>query len=407
MLTYLIRRILQTIIFVILASLLIYTVLVMMMPDGPRDTYDKIKQDPSYAFGHFLPIETQVATFNPIQDLEHVYKLDKPWPLNFFVWLFDPSDTTTNTYNAQNTAVTLTKGIDLNIFGWHMRGSGILTGDFGISVGYIDNTPVSDVLGARWLNTFLLMGCALVLALIVGVLIGVVSATRQGSQLDHALTVFSLAGLSLPPYVLGLMFILFLGIVPKSLRDQGGFDWLPWLPVGDVGDTGFWDRVAHLVLPVTTLALPQIAWISRQTRFAMLDVLQQDYIRTAWAKGLSFRRVMFKHAFRNTLIPIITHTALIVPALLSAASVVETIFAYSGIGRAFFRSIGGCLWADIIHTTEPPPCPAVGYLPIDYPLALVLLLIMVVVVAVSNVIADVLYAIADPRINYEDRVASS
>ena len=153
------------------------------------------------------------------------------------------------------------------------------------------------------------------------------------------------------------------------------------------------------MLPVTTLALPQIAWISRQTRFAMLDVLRQDYIRTAWAKGLGFRRVVFKHAFRNTLIPIITHAALLVPALLSADTVVETIFGYSGIGRAFFRSIGGCLFADV-NRTQVRPCPIIGYFPIDYPMALVLLLAMVVIVAVSNVLADVLYAIADPRINY-------
>jgi peptide/nickel transport system permease protein len=247
----------------------------------------------------------------------------------------------------------------------------------------------------------------MVLALLVGILIGVVSATRQGSQLDHALTVLSLAGLSVPPYVLGVLFILFLGIVPEALHVQNGFSWMPWMPVGDVGSENIQSRIAHLVLPVATLAIPQIAWISRQTRFAMLDVLSQDYIRTAWAKGLSFRQVIFKHALKNTLIPIITHAAIMVPALISAVTVVETIFGYSGLGRELFRSMGGCLWADVNRTTEPPPCPTSGYNPIDYPLALVLLLIMVVVVALSNVIADVLYAVADPRINYDDKVANS
>jgi peptide/nickel transport system permease protein len=408
MLTYLIRRIFQTIVYLFLAFLLIYTVLVMLMPDGPLDAYNKVKVDPSYAFTHSIPIETlQVANVDPIKDLESTYKLDKPWPINFFVWLFDPSDTTVIGYNAQNTVVTSAKGIDFNIFGWHLRGSGILTGDFGVSVRYLDNVPVSEVLGSRWVNTVLLLVCALVLALIVGILIGVVSATRQGSQLDHTLTVLSLAGLSVPPYVLGVLLILFLGIVPEAIHVQNGFSWLPWLPVGDVGSDNVQTRIAHLVLPVATLALPQIAWISRQTRFAMLDVLSQDYIRTAWAKGLSYRQVIFKHALKNTLIPIITHAAIMVPALISAVTVVETIFGYSGVGRALFRSMGGCLWADVNHTTEPPPCPISGYFPIDYPLALVLLLIMVVVVALSNVIADVLYAIADPRINYDDRVAGS
>jgi peptide/nickel transport system permease protein len=135
----------------------------------------------------------------------------------------------------------------------------------------------------------------------------------------------------------------------------------------------------------------------------MLEVLPQDYIRTAWAKGLGYRRVVYKHALRNSLIPIITHGALIVPAIVSAAAVVETIFAYSGLGRSLFRSLGGCLFADVNRTMEPPPCPSVGYFPIDYPLALVLLLFMVLIVAASSLIADVLYAIADPRINYQGR----
>jgi peptide/nickel transport system permease protein len=194
--------------------------------------------------------------------------------------------------------------------------------------------------------------------------------------------------------------IVFLAVFPKALRDQNGLTWLPWLPAGGAGEESFWSRAIHLVLPATTLAIPQIAWISRHTRFAMLDVLRQDYIRTAWAKGLGFRRVVFKHALRNTLIPVITQAALLIPALVSGATVVETVFAYEGMGRAFFRALGGCLWADIGRTREPPPCPATGYFPIDYPLALTLLLIMVLVVAVTNIIADVLYAVADPRINY-------
>jgi len=407
MTSYLVRRIFQTVIFVILASLLVYTVMVMLMPGGPETAYNQLKGNLEISGPINLPVETlqngNGQSFDPIKDLERVYKLDKPWPLNFFVWLFDPSDTTKSVSNNQNVLETRVKGIDLTIFGLRLRGSGILTGDFGVSVGYLDNVPISDVIAQRWLNTLLLILCSVVVAIVFGIFIGVISAARPGSQLDHTLTILSLGGLSVPPYVLGVLFILFLGIVPKILHDQNGMTWLPWLPVGDIGDTGFWDRVSHLILPVACLALPQIAWVSRQTRFAMLEVLPQDYIRTAWAKGLGYRRVVYKHALRNSLIPIITHGALIVPAIVSAAAVVETIFAYSGLGRSLFRSLGGCLFADVNRTAEPPPCPAVGYFPIDYPLALVLLLFMVLIVAASSLIADVLYAIADPRINYLGR----
>ena len=200
----------------------------MIMPDGPEDAYNHVKADPQYAVEHSIPIETlQVATFNPVRDLEAAYKLDKPWPLNFFVWLFDPSDTSTQGYNDQNQPVVIAKGINVNIFGWHVQGSGILTGDFGLSVNYLDNVPVSVALSSRWLSTVLLLGTAVIVALVVGIFIGVISATRQGSQMDHAFTVLSLVGLWVPPYVLGLLFILFLGIVPKALHDQNGLSGCP------------------------------------------------------------------------------------------------------------------------------------------------------------------------------------
>ena len=121
-----------------------------------------------------FPIETQqngnTQSFNPVKDLERVYKLDKPWPLNFFVWLFDPSDTTKSVYNDQNVLETRVKGIDLTIFGLRLRGSGILTGDFGVSVGYLDNVPISDVIAQRWLNTLLLILCSVVVAIVLGIL---------------------------------------------------------------------------------------------------------------------------------------------------------------------------------------------------------------------------------------------
>jgi peptide/nickel transport system permease protein len=336
-----------------------------------------------------------------LEDLEKKYKLDKPWPLNFATWLFDPSDTYVTGYDLSGNFITTTKGLDLNVFGLHIKGSGILTGDFGKSEGYARNTEISKIISDRWFETVLLVLTSLVLALAIGVPLGIFGALRHRSSADHMLTFFTLGGLSVPSFVLGLLFIIFLAVMPKALRDQHGWDWLPWLPAGGRGNPDiFWDRVRHLVLPAVTLAIPQIAWLSRYTRFAMLDVLRQDYIRAAWAKGLGTTRVIFKHALRNTIIPLITQLAVLLPALLSTAVAVETVFAYEGMGKAFYRALGGCLASVSMQSQDPPPCPPLGYFSIDYPFALVLLLFLVVIVAVSNLLADFLYVVADPRINY-------
>lgn len=403
MTTYLSRRIGQSIIFVVVASLLIYTALVMLMPDGPGYRYNRLKQGLSDRSTGAVPLNASPSSStNPILSLEKTYKLDKPWPLNFFFWLFDPNDTTIKTYNLSGQPVELSKGVNIELFGLQIRGSGLLTGDLGTSQEFAQSVPIRQIFADRWLNTFLLLVASLVVALLVGLPLGAISALRHKSPLDHVLTVFSLGGLSLPPFVLGLLMIIFFAVLPKAMHDQNNWNWLVWLPAGGLGDSGdLKSRVLHAVLPTVTLAIPQIASISRYTRFAMLDVLQQEYIRTAWAKGLSSRRVIFKHALRNTLIPLITQLALLVPILVSGAIVIETIFAYEGMGKAFFRALGGCLASSSSLAQDPPPCPRSGYFPIDYPLALVLLTFMVTIVAISNILADIMYAIADPRINYE------
>jgi peptide/nickel transport system permease protein len=401
---YLIRRVIQSILFVGLACLLIYTALVMLMPDGPGYNYGRLKQGLALASQGAVPVNTTVGPrTDPILHLEKRYKLDKPWPLSFFVWLFDPNDTTINSYDLAGNPVELQKGIDVNIFGLRLRGSGTLTGDFGNSEGFAPNVAISKIFIDRWGNTLLLLLTSLAVALLVGIPLGIFGAVRHRSPLDHALTFFSLGGLSFPPYVLGLLLIIFFAVLPKALHDQNGWNWLPWLPAGGLGDGDFGSRALHLILPAATLAIPQIALISRYTRFAMLDVLGQDFIRTAWAKGLGPRQVVFKHALRNTLVPIITQVALLVPALVSGAIVIETVFAYEGMGKVFYRALGGCLASASLLTQDPPPCPRIGYYPIDYPLALVLLCLMILIVAASNISADMMYAVADPRISYESR----
>jgi peptide/nickel transport system permease protein len=136
----------------------------------------------------------------------------------------------------------------------------------------------------------------------------------------------------------------------------------------------------------------------------MLEVMRTDYVRTAWAKGLTARRVVLRHTFRNALIPLITTVGLMLPVFISGAIMVETIFGYSGLGQVYFQALGGCL------ATGPSAevfCPGnQGLLPLDFNLALALTLLIIVVVAISNTAADLLYAVADPRINYDDKATS-
>jgi peptide/nickel transport system permease protein len=408
MATFFMRRIFQGILFVVLSSLLIYTALVMLMPQGPAARYNSLKQSMQGSNTSPDRPQSQGQPSQPLDTalgkLEKRYKLDKPWPLNFFVWLFDPNDTSEKAYTLQGELVDLKKGIDVQIFGLRLRGSGILTGDFGQSEGFAEGTAISEIFAARWVNTLTLVGAALALALLIGIPLGIIGALRQRSPVDHVITFLSLGGLSIPAFVLGLLLIMFMAVLPISLRDQQGWTWLPSLPPGGLGEPGnLMSRLTHLILPAATLAIPLNARISRYTRFAMLDVLGQDFIRTAWAKGLSSRQVVFKHAFRNALNGIITQIVLLIPTLVTGAVVVEMVFAYEGMGKAFYRAIGGCLGNAGPLTADPPPCPPRGLFPIDYPFALVLLLLLVLIIAVSNVLGDLLHAIADPRVNYEAR----
>lgn len=399
MATYLIRRIFQSIFFTLLAGILIYTALILYMPDGPGYNYSRIQAGMSAAPRGAVSNNASPVRDTQLEELEERYKLDHPWPLNFFVWLFDPDSTSISTYDLQGNPVVLSKGLDINIAGLRLRGSGFLTGDFGESIAFATNTPISQIFSARWVNTFILLGTALGATLLIGIPMGIIGAMRQRSSVENVFTFLSLSGLSSPPFMLGLLLIIFMAVLPKALRDQNGWTWLPWLPAGGTGTDEVWSRAVHVFLPAATLAIPQIAWISRYTRFALLDVLGQDYMRTAWAKGLSARRVVFRHGLRNALIPVITQMALSIPVLVSGAVAIETVFAYEGMGRVFFRALGGCL-AGSSFAQDPPPCPRVGYFPMDYPLALVLLLVMVMIVALANILADILYAMADPRINY-------
>jgi ABC-type dipeptide/oligopeptide/nickel transport system permease component len=259
---YLIRRLLQSIVFLLLASLLIYTTLVIFIPEPatPARRYEALKRGLQERPIGAVPIGAAPApSDNPLADLEKKYKLDKPWPLNFLVWLFDPSDTEVTGYDLQGNLVTTSKGLDVNILGMRLRGSGILTGDFGKSEGYAPNRQISDVFAARWAETALLLGTSLGLAVLIGLPLGIFGALRQRTATDHMLTFFTLGGLSVPPYVLGLLFIIFLSVLPSAMHNQYGWTWLPWLPAGGFGDrSDLLDRIRHLVLPASR-------WLSRRS----------------------------------------------------------------------------------------------------------------------------------------------
>lgn len=367
MTTYLVRRGIEGVILLFLASFLIYTILTVS-PGGPLDQIKFASAGSSHG-----PISQ-----SDIDRLKKLYKLDKPWPINYLVWLFDTNETTK--LNDQDQVVP--KGINFNLGPIHIQGSGMITGDLGDSMLVYRGMPVNEVMGARLGNTLILMSSSLLLSLLIAFPIGIISAIRQYSRLDYAVTTFSFVGLSMPSFWLGLMLIIFFAVLPRQLHDRGGWGWLPYLPTGNITDIDhegdILNRIYHLILPVTVLTFIQVAGWSRYVRSSMLEVLRQDYVRTAWAKGLSARSVILKHALRNALIPLITILALALPGLVQGALVTEAVFAYAGMGRLYLDAVTR----------------------LDFPLAMAFLLIITVLTICANMLADVMYAVVDPRIRY-------
>jgi peptide/nickel transport system permease protein len=244
-----------------------------------------------------------------------------------------------------------------------------LTGEFGFSRSHA--RPVVEVLLPRLANTCLLMGVSFVLALALALPAGILAALRPRSWLDYGLNLVAFAGISLPSFWLALLLIMLFSVQ------------LGWLPAGgvqSVGGGGPADRLVHLVLPVVTLTVLTAGSVLRFTRSAMLETLRQDYIRTARAKGLGSAGVVLHHALRNAMIPVVTILALHFGALFSGALIVETMFAYPGMGKLIYDSIMGN----------------------DFNLALVGLLFATLLTLLSNLGADVVYAWLDPRISYVD-----
>jgi len=235
---------------------------------------------------------------------------------------------------------------------------------------FLDGQPVLNKVLERVPATVRLMGLALLTTIVLAVPIGVLAAVKQYSWTDKLITTLATIGYAIPSFILGLYLLYFGGVVLKA------FPLFGMQSFGKSGDIP--DLIWHLVLPVGSLAIQQIAGWARYMRSSMLEVLHQDYVRTAKAKGLPRSRVLGKHALRNAMIPIVTLLGLSIPALLAGAAITETIFSYPGLGAMFVQSV----------TVR------------DYPTVLALTMVGGVTVVLGNLLADVLYGVVDPRIKY-------
>lgn len=234
----------------------------------------------------------------------------------------------------------------------------VVRGDLGTSIK--DRRPVATMIGETLPATAQLAGAAVLLSLLVGVPLGVASAARPGGVVDNLVRVVSLAGLSMPVFWTGLVFIVVFSVN------------LGWFPVAGRGS------LRHLVLPAVTLALPSIAILARMTRASLLEVLQEDYVRTARSKGLTRRAILYKHALRNALIPVVTALGLQLGQMLGGAVLTETVFSWPGLGRLTVFAIFNR----------------------DFILVQGVVLVLATVYVTVNLLVDLSYGLFDPRVSY-------
>jgi len=319
MLGYTIRRVLTTIPLLLVATFLIF-VLVSVSND-PRSRLAACGTCDESAF----------------RRLEELYELDKPIPVRYFGWLSD-----------------------------------VVAGDWGVALS-INSIPVKDVVLERAKNTAIMAIPAFILIAGLAVVLGVYSAVRQYSTSDYVITGFSFLGISMPTF--------FFALLLQAVFVVWWQEWFGLKPfyVSGLHTESFGDLVSSLTLPVVTLTLVVVAGESRFMRASMLEVINSDYIRTAKAKGLSERTVIFRHALRNSLIPLVTIWALDFAFLMGGSVITETVFAWPGLGVLLVNSI----FAQ------------------DLDLVMGVTMFIAVIVIVFNLIADILYGVLDPRIRYD------
>ncbi len=334
MFNYTLRRLFQMLPLLFLASVAIFS-LVSLQPGDPLDE---------------LRMNNPRMTAEEFELLRRAYGLDQPIYVRYFKWL-----------------------------------GRAVSGDLGRSRTY--GVPATEfIFNQRMPRTLLLTVTSLIIALCVAIPVGIYSAVRQYTAGDYTVTFLSFLGLSTPNFFLGIILMfLFVIYIPELLGTKpmpaGGIPnlLLQDIQTGRVTWFGFIREWAvYMVLPVFTLATGSIAAWTRFMRASMLEVLNQDYIRTAKSKGLSERKVLYKHALRNSLIPIVTLVGLSLPSLFNGALITETIFSFPGMGRAIFESL--------INK--------------DYNVAMAALVFLAIMTVFFNLVADLLYAVVDPRIRY-------
>lgn len=314
---YTVKRILKMIPILIIISAIIFGIISM----APGDFVDG-KANPN-------------MSTEKVEQLKEIYGLDKPLPIRYINWL-----------------------------------KNVVKGNFGDSLRY--KQPVTQVINEHIWNSFLLAVISFVLCLIIAIPIGIISATRQYSMFDKTFTLLSFIGISLPSFFVALVsikiFSLDLGLFPIGGMTTAGSK--------ATGISNFMDIAKHMLLPVVSLTIIQFGSLVRYVRTSMLEVIKQDYIRTARAKGLKEKVVIYKHALRNGLIPIITFVGMTIPSLFAGAIITETIFVWPGIGRIGYEAI----------------------LTRDYTLLMGFNMFMALMTLIGNLLSDILYAVVDPRI---------
>lgn len=323
MITFILRRLLQTLIVIVILSYVCFG-LMTLMPGDPVELM--ISANPK-------------ITAEDVVRLRDFYGLDQPLYRRYFNWVSD-----------------------------------IAQGDLGYSRTY--RIPVTDMMGPSLRATFILSSASLVFSLLIAIPLGIACALRPNSKLDYTINLFNFGGISLPSFWLGIVLILIFAVK------------LNWLPAGGYQTTGLQydsvfgevlDKAKYLILPMLSLSIQSIGRFSRFTRSSMLEALRNDFIRTARAKGMSAQVVIWRHAFRNALIPLVTIIAISISSVFSGALITETLFAYPGVGRLIYSSIMGN----------------------DFNVAMVSFVISVSMVLLFNLFADLLYGFVDPRISYK------
>ena len=324
MLMYVARRLIQSIPIMIGIALIVFMI-VYLSPGDPTDRF-----------------RTPRVSAEQIENLRRLYGLDKPLPEQFVRWF--------------------TSFLQV----WRVDAWGY---------SFLDGRPVREGVFSRIPATMLLMGTSLIVTILFAIPIGILAAVKQYSLLDKIITSLATVGYAIPSFILGI-YVLYIGGVVLQVNGRGMFPLFGMQSFGKDGDV--LDLLWHLVLPVTSLAIQSISAWARYMRTSMLEVLHQDYVRTAKAKGLPRSRVLGKHALRNALIPVVTLLGLTVPTLLSGAVITEAIFSWPGLGQYSIAAVGNR----------------------DYPVILATTLLGGFLVIIGNLLADVLYGVVDPRIKY-------